>query len=322
MPRRVAVKLLEWIGRTVGTLRIDEYIPSTSNPRRSARFRCTCSCGNTREIAVSQVYNSKFPTTCYCHREKSGRSQTPEYQSWNAMIGRCHRPNSTAYPRYGAVGVTVCDRWRESFANFLADMGLKPSPQHTIERKRNEEGYHPDNCVWATPKEQARNRRTTRLLTAFGRTQSMKQWAVEYGLDPSMFRRRLQNGTPVEEALTTPLRARHLLVKPPTPTTRKRFCDWVGEKVGRLTIRAYVAGSRAAGTRATFVCDCDCGTTGKSVSPYNLLYRVCDDVGCGCIASDRMKAMNRQYGHAVRLPPSVNQSDTPGNHASVPEGNG
>lgn len=85
------------------------------------------------------------------------RRKSPTYLSWLAMRSRCHNPNSEKFARYGAVGVTVCEAWRDDFAAFLADMGERP-PGHTIDRLENSKGYEPGNCRWATAKQQAGNR--------------------------------------------------------------------------------------------------------------------------------------------------------------------
>jgi len=83
----------------------------------------------------------------------------PEYNSWRAMIERCENPNHIGFKYYGGRGIKICARWRSSFEAFFADMGPKPSPRHTLDRKDNERGYEPDNCRWATPAEQRANQR-------------------------------------------------------------------------------------------------------------------------------------------------------------------
>lgn len=98
-----------------------------------------------------------------CLRAYQARWTTPEYSTWRTMKQRCQNPRTAGFEYYGGRGIKVCDRWRNSFENFLADMGPRPSEAHSIERKDNAADYTPENCVWATAKEQATNRRTTKL---------------------------------------------------------------------------------------------------------------------------------------------------------------
>lgn len=87
-----------------------------------------------------------------------GRYGTPEYRAWDAMKQRCTNPRARGYDGYGGRGIAVCDRWTYSFENFYADMGDRPTPEHSLDRIDNERGYEPDNCRWATRSEQQRNR--------------------------------------------------------------------------------------------------------------------------------------------------------------------
>jgi hypothetical protein len=125
-----------------------------------------------------------------------GMKGTPEYNSWRAMKWRC-KVGRGAYS-----GVTVCSRWQASFELFLWDMGRKPSPLHTIERKRNELGYEPTNCVWATPREQRLNTSRVHLVAFRGVTQTVSEWAVELGLAYTTLRARLRRGWTVEDAFS------------------------------------------------------------------------------------------------------------------------
>lgn len=92
------------------------------------------------------------------------RVASPEYRSWQMLKNRCHNPQARDYAYYGGRGITVCRKWRESFVAFLADIGRKPAPDYTLERRNTNKGYSPSNCYWATRETQSRNRRyaTTR----------------------------------------------------------------------------------------------------------------------------------------------------------------
>jgi len=130
---------------------------------------------------------------------------SPEYATWFSMKHRCYNPKSTSYQRYGGRGIKICNLWIDSFENFLADMGSKPTPKHSIERKNNAGDYAPDNCVWATPKEQANNRRSNTVLTHKGRSQTIAQWAFETGIDASVIYARLNDGWTSDRALSEPI---------------------------------------------------------------------------------------------------------------------
>lgn len=100
-------------------------------------------------------------------RRKHAASNTSEYHIWTTMKGRCYTPTSNRYHYYGGRGIKVCDRWRDSFENFLADMGPRPKKQ-SLDRIDNDGDYEPDNCRWATQSEQCRNSRRSRRVTING----------------------------------------------------------------------------------------------------------------------------------------------------------
>ena len=88
---------------------------------------------------------------------RHGMSKSPEYRAWEAMRQRCNNRNHPDYGHYGARGITVCERWESSFSNFLADMGVKPDPSLSLERRNNNLGYSKQNCYYATRSEQNKN---------------------------------------------------------------------------------------------------------------------------------------------------------------------
>jgi hypothetical protein len=126
---------------------------------------------------------------------------------WRAMVARCHDPNNSSHRSYGARGITVCAQWRASFEAFRGDMGPRPSSKHSIDRKDNDGPYSPENCRWATRKEQALNRRTNTLIEFDGKALTLGEWALVVGVPRLTLLTRITClKWSVAEALTTPVK--------------------------------------------------------------------------------------------------------------------
>ena len=121
------------------------------------------------------------------------------------MMRRCDSPSQKSFKHYGGRGITVCERWKQSFLAFLADMGEAPSVQSWIERENTDGDYSPDNCKWSTPKANNNNRRNNHRLTVNGKTMTATQWAETVGLPQKTLFARIYAGWSPEKAIMTPL---------------------------------------------------------------------------------------------------------------------
>lgn len=173
-------------------------------------WRCRCSCGTVKDVDHGALV-SGGTKSCGCLRKeratKHGGYKTPEYGIWACMVNRCRNPNYGQYKDYGGRGISVHQEWVTSFSAFLADVGPRPSPLHTLDRFPNKNGnYEPGNVRWATRKEQQRNTRSNRMLTFNGETLCVTEWAERLGIKPDVIRKRLRTGWTVEEIIRTPVK--------------------------------------------------------------------------------------------------------------------
>lgn len=179
------------------------------------RWRCKCECGGVA-IAVSRNLLNGNTKSCGClQREKAskthrthGKTNTSEYNIWQTMKARCYVKLNANYANYGGRGIKVCDRWLESFENFLTDMGEKPEGL-SIDRVDVDGDYEPRNCRWASVGEQATNRRNNRYVEYEGRKMTISEWARELGVKPGLIKNRLDSKWSVERAFTTPTRKQY-----------------------------------------------------------------------------------------------------------------
>lgn len=161
-------------------------------PRQARLIRKTKSCGCLSAIAPVVALG----------REPHGMTGTPEHNIWSRMIERCTLPSLRSYAGYGGRGIRVCERWRRSFTSFYEDMGPRPSLEHSLDRIDNDGDYEPQNCRWATRKQQQNNRRVTIMCTLNGVERPLAEWCSILGLDRNhVWRRMKKRGWSFEEAI-------------------------------------------------------------------------------------------------------------------------
>lgn len=194
-------RLANMVGKRFGRIIVDSVAEYGSNGKKT-KWLCRCDCGNT-SITTGDLLRSGSTTSCGCvHREqlvlrntKHGQAKSVENVAWSNIKTRCTNPNTgRSWQDYGGRGIKICKRWSESFVDFLADIGKRPSKRHSVDRIDVNGHYScgkcdecvangwTANCRWATTDEQSRNTRSNRMLTANGKTMCIKDWADETGI--------------------------------------------------------------------------------------------------------------------------------------------
>jgi hypothetical protein len=171
-------------------------------PHNTRMVYVKCLCG---KIVLRRLHNIQTNTkSCGCRAHLIGKPKKTgcsEYNSWCGIIQRCTNPNNESYKHYGGRGISVCDRWRYSYDNFLSDMGKKPGKGYSLDRKEVNGNYEPGNCRWATKKQQADNKRTTVYIVLNNEKLNLSDWSKKTGLSRSLIGMRIRRGMTPEKIL-------------------------------------------------------------------------------------------------------------------------
>jgi hypothetical protein len=186
--------------------------PPVLGDHRHYYVPCRCACGVERSVHSTNLHNGSS-TSCghgraVKHGAARGYTYTAEYTTWHHIRQRCENPNNSRYADYGGRGIAICARWTD-FVAFLADMGPRPSPRHSIDRINVDGPYSPDNCRWATPVEQMRNRRNNHWVTVGNESLTVSEWAERTGMDHNTIATRLTRGWEPADAVSRPVLSRY-----------------------------------------------------------------------------------------------------------------
>lgn len=181
------------------------------------KHKCRCDCGAIVFVELNRL-RSGNTRSCGCLQKETASKMfrkhygkgTVEYTSWQLMKDRCYNENNKTFAYYGGKGVRVCERWRNSFENFLSDMGLKPGGSYTLDRINGDADYSRDNCRWATKKEQTRNRGNTKMINYKGERRPLAEWCEILQIDYNNTNKRIWRGWSTEDAFEKPKKGRYL----------------------------------------------------------------------------------------------------------------
>lgn len=195
-----------------------------------ARWLCRCDCGQDRTVTSTHL-RSGHTRSCGClMRErtaerniasaKHGMWRSPEFSAWSKMIARCYNKKNRKYSDYGGRGIAVCDEWRHDFMAFYQHIGPRPSPNHSVDRIQNNDGYRPGNVRWATYIEQNNNRRSNITAEVSGEILTAGQIAARFGLMHNTVLNRIKAGKRGDDLICKSKRATHL-----TPAKREEMIE-------------------------------------------------------------------------------------------------
>lgn len=167
-------------------------------------WECRCDCGSVTYVRTGCLRNGNV-RSCGCLNKdsitKHGMHLSSEYTVWCGIKDRCYKETHKSFKDYGAKGIVMCDRWKNSFEAFYEDMGPRPSLKHSIDRVDGTKGYDKENCRWATPKQQANNTKRNVYYEYDGEIKTLAEWCDELDLNYNTVFMRLQRGKPFEEAI-------------------------------------------------------------------------------------------------------------------------
>lgn len=189
------------------------FLKVRPNGSNESWVEVSCQCGN-RKIIRRAKFLSLATKSCGCmsskiadHVTTHGQSRTTEYKSWLNMKRRCYEVTNNRYHRYGGRGIKVCEEWRNSFENLIADMGQKPTPKHQLERVDNDGDYCKSNCKWIPNNEQWKNKSTTRSVIYQGLEMPMMELEPICGIAyKTLWNRIMKQGLSIEEAMNKPIK--------------------------------------------------------------------------------------------------------------------
>lgn len=232
-------------------------IERAPNIGRRVAWLCVCDCGRTKVVESHRV-TAQSVQSCGCMLNEArrtaslthGLSDKPECYVWHGMMARCYKAAHQSYRRYGGRGIYVCDRWKNSFENFYADMGPRPSSGHSLDRIDNNGPYSPENCRWATVQEQALNKEVNVFIEYQGRVQCMTHWSRELGIHQRTLSDRMARGMTFAEAVAKGRRRPVAMVG--------RECEHCGKPFGALKAECARGGGR--------FCSKSCSTTARNLA--------------------------------------------------------